>query len=64
MPRSIDPTEPTDQATELAPIDTVVTANGKTVSLKGLDRRHVAFVNQRHVTEESLDEAIVTVIDA
>jgi TnpA family transposase len=33
-------------------------------SLKGLDRRHVAFVNQRHVTEESLDEAIVTVIDA
>jgi TnpA family transposase len=33
-------------------------------SLKGLDRRHVAFVNQRHVTEENLDEAIVSVIDA
>jgi TnpA family transposase len=33
-------------------------------SLKGLDRRHVAFVNQRHVTEESLDEAITTVVDA
>ena len=33
-------------------------------SLKGLDRRHVAFVNQRHVTEESLDEAITGVIDA
>ena len=33
-------------------------------SLKGLDRRHIAFVNQRHVTEESLDEAITGVIDA
>jgi len=33
-------------------------------SLKGLDRRHVAFVNQRHVTEETLDEAITSVIDA
>jgi TnpA family transposase len=33
-------------------------------SLKGLDRRHVAFVNQRHVTEETLDEAITGVIDA
>ena len=33
-------------------------------SLKGLDRRHVAFVNQRHVTEENLDEAITGVIDA
>jgi TnpA family transposase len=33
-------------------------------SLKGLDRRHVAFVNQRHITEENLDEAIVSVIDA
>jgi TnpA family transposase len=33
-------------------------------SLKGLDRRHVAFVNQRHVTEQVLDEAIVSVIDA
>ncbi len=33
-------------------------------SLKGLDRRHVAFVNQRHVTEEILDDAITGVIDA
>jgi len=33
-------------------------------SLKGLDRRHIAFVNQRHVTEESLDDAITGVIDA
>ena len=33
-------------------------------SLKGLDRRHVAFVNQRHVTEESLDDAITGVVDA
>jgi len=33
-------------------------------SLKGLDRRHIAFVNQRHVTEETLDEAITSVIDA
>ena len=33
-------------------------------SLKGLDRRHVAFVNQRHVAEESLDDAITSVIDA
>ena len=33
-------------------------------SLKGLDRRHVAFVNQRHVREETLNEAIASVIDA
>jgi TnpA family transposase len=33
-------------------------------SLKGLDRRHVAHVNQRHMTETSLDEAITGVIDA
>jgi TnpA family transposase len=33
-------------------------------SLRGLDRRHLAFINQRHVTEEKLDEAIVTVINA
>jgi peptide/nickel transport system permease protein len=38
MPRRIDPTEPIDQATELAPFDTVVTGNGKTVPLEGLDR--------------------------
>ncbi|MGH7210600.1 MAG: transposase, partial [Acetobacteraceae bacterium] len=33
-------------------------------SLKGLDRRHVAFANQRHITEENLDGAITGVIDA
>ncbi len=33
-------------------------------SLKGLDRRHVAFANQRHITEEILDDAITGVIDA
>ena len=33
-------------------------------SLKGLDRRQVAFVNQRHITEEKLDDAITHVIDA
>ena len=33
-------------------------------SLKGLDRRQVAFVNQRHVTEQSLNAAITGVIDA
>lgn len=33
-------------------------------SLRGLDRRHVAFVNQRHVTEESLEAAITSVVDA
>lgn len=33
-------------------------------SLKGLDRRHMAFVNQRHVTEAALDEAITSVINA
>ena len=33
-------------------------------SLKNLDRRHVAFVNQRHVTEDKIDQAIATVIDA
>jgi len=33
-------------------------------SLKGLDRRHAAFVNQRHVTEADLDETITGVIDA
>ena len=33
-------------------------------SLKGLDRRHVAHVNQRHVTEADLDDAITDVIDA
>jgi len=33
-------------------------------SLKGLDRRHVAFANQRHITEGTLDDAITGVIDA
>jgi TnpA family transposase len=33
-------------------------------SIKGLVRRQVAFVNQRHVTEASLNEAITTVINA
>jgi TnpA family transposase len=33
-------------------------------SIKGLDRRQVAFVNQRHVTAASLNEAITTVINA
>jgi peptide/nickel transport system permease protein len=38
MVRPIDPTEPTDQATEVAPFKTVVDRNGKTVPLEGLDR--------------------------
>ena len=33
-------------------------------SLRGLDRRHVAFAGRRHVREETLDEAIASVIDA
>jgi TnpA family transposase len=33
-------------------------------SIKGLDRRHLAFVNQRHITEENLNDAITTVINA
>jgi TnpA family transposase len=32
-------------------------------SIRGLDRRQVAFVNQRHVTEENLNDAITTVIN-
>lgn len=32
-------------------------------SIRGLDRRQVAFVNQRHVTEEKLNDAITTVIN-
>jgi hypothetical protein len=32
--------------------------------LKGFDRRQLAFANQRHVTEEKLDEAITKVINA
>jgi hypothetical protein len=33
-------------------------------SIKGLDRRQVSFVNQRHITEESLNQAITRVINA
>lgn len=33
-------------------------------SVKVLDRRQISFINQRHVTEQKLDEAIVTVINA
>jgi TnpA family transposase len=33
-------------------------------AMRGLDRRQLAFVNQRQVTEAKLDEAIVTVINA
>ena len=33
-------------------------------AMKTLDRRQIAFINQRHITEEALDAAITTVIDA
>jgi len=33
-------------------------------SIKGLDRRQVSLMNQRHATEETLDEATVRVINA
>ncbi len=33
-------------------------------SVKGLDRRQVSFVNQRHITEENLNQAITTVVNA
>lgn len=33
-------------------------------SIKSLDRRQVSFVNQRHVTEDKLNQAITTVINA
>jgi hypothetical protein len=33
-------------------------------SVKGLDRRQVSFVNQRHITEENLNQAITRVINA
>jgi len=33
-------------------------------SLEGLDRRQVIWINQRHVTEERLDQATACVIDA
>ena len=33
-------------------------------SIKGLDRRQVSFVNQRHITEETLNQAITAVVNA
>ena len=33
-------------------------------SVKGLDRRQVSFVNQRHITEENLNQAIALVVNA
>jgi hypothetical protein len=33
-------------------------------SVKILDRRQISFINQRHVTEQKLNEAIVTVINS
>jgi TnpA family transposase len=33
-------------------------------SLEGFDRRQIAWVDRRHVTEEALDEAITTLINA
>ena len=33
-------------------------------SIKGLDRRQVSFVNQRHITEEKLNQAITEVVNA
>jgi TnpA family transposase len=33
-------------------------------SVRILDRRQISFINQRHVTEQKLNEAIVTVINA
>ena len=33
-------------------------------SVKGLDRRQVSFVNQRHITEENLNQAITAIVNA
>ena len=33
-------------------------------SLQHLDRRQIAFINQRHISEEALDSAIATVVNA
>ena len=33
-------------------------------SVPGTDRRQIAWINQRHITEEKLDEAIKTVVNA
>jgi hypothetical protein len=35
-----------------------------TRSVQGTDRRQIAWINQRHITEDALDEAITTVINA
>jgi len=32
-------------------------------SITGIDRRQIAWINQRHITEEKLDEAITLVIN-
>ncbi|MBM3729100.1 MAG: Tn3 family transposase [Acidobacteria bacterium] len=32
--------------------------------LKGLDRKQISFVNQRHITEQNLDDAITGVVNA
>jgi TnpA family transposase len=33
-------------------------------SVQGTDRRQIAWINQRHITEDALDESITTVINA
>lgn len=33
-------------------------------SIKGIERKHLTWINQRHITEEVLDKAIVAVINA
>jgi TnpA family transposase len=33
-------------------------------SVQGTDRRQIAWLNQRHITEDALDEAITTIINA
>lgn len=33
-------------------------------SVQGTERRQIAWINQRHVTEDALDEAITTIINA
>jgi TnpA family transposase len=33
-------------------------------SVQGTDRRQIAWINQRHITEDALDDAITTVINA
>ena len=33
-------------------------------SIKGLDRRQVSYINQRHITEENLNQTITTVVNS